>query len=134
MALVRYNYGYRLSNFSTLHLVNSEKLAVELLLREIECEVPKCDSMAGAVLRSGVTALVCLRHEAEHKSGQQKAKAIEDAVKFTWQGIMAVAAELAYKGSEKHVTTLYDGQGSLLDSARSVMNGNPPLPLFGLLP
>lgn len=132
MALVRYNFGYNKSNFSTLDKVNLDLLKRELRIRGITCEVPNCRNTAVTVLNSGVTALLCEEHDNFSKKGIKATRTIEEAVKLRWQNITATVAEWAYADAKEHVTITYTSRSTIVDTARSVMNQGSQDLLFGL--
>lgn len=114
---VQYNYGYRRSVMATLDRVDADELRRELAIRRIVCEVPDCQSVAVGVLISGVAALACLSHKAEHASGGRQAASIEAMIKLLWQGIMSTVTAEAYSDAGQTIAVVYTGSTSIIDAA-----------------
>jgi hypothetical protein len=120
---IAYNWGWRLSRAASLDRVDQERLAKELAVRGITCELPGCDNTAFSVLPSGITALVCFNHTTAYQTSARVATAIESAIKFLWQGHMAIVTNAAFEDANDHtVITFTDDQG-LLNKARLATHG-----------
>lgn len=125
MANVRYNFGYRTSNFNTFNLIDTDRLALELAIKGVTCEFPGCDDLAFGVIRNGITGLICLNHLVAYESSKPDATKIETAIMRRWQATMMIAADRAWQGSEEDEVTSFVGTGSILDRARTVVSDEP---------
>lgn len=121
--VIAYNWGWRLSRASKLDEVDATRLARELDVRGITCEMPFCTDTAFSVLPSGVTALICFNHSLAYETSAKVAAAIEAAIKFNWQSQMAVITNAAFEDSDDDVVTTFSKDDDLLAKARAAANG-----------
>lgn len=121
--VIKFNWGWRLSRSALLDQVDADRLARELDVRGVTCEMPQCNATAFSVIPTGVTGLICFNHSIAHQSSPQVAAAIEAAIKFVWQGQMAITTNAAYEDADDHVVTTFSMDGGLLEKAKLAARG-----------
>lgn len=105
----------------TIGLVKDERLQVELVLRNVTCEVPGCELTAVGVIKTGLAALICADHRNICALSKVFEQAVANAIIKHLQGIMAITAAAAYENNINEVVFLFDGD-DLLAQARKAMD------------
>jgi len=122
--------GYGLNKMSTLQFMNRQRVCAEIMARQLTCEVPECRGSAVALAESGVTILMCHKHNDAYLSNSQIAKAIIKATRTWLKFQIEDIHRFAYEGQEDDPDVLLvvsddalNRPDSLLDEARRILAG-----------
>ncbi len=85
---------------ATLHLVDQNRLLMELWAKRIKCEIPDCVEQAIAIMNTGLAPLVCLLHRDAFLSSNKAARALNASVRRWLQYHSADIARYAYEGQD----------------------------------
>ncbi len=116
--------GYGKNAFATLHLIDQDRLSVELALKGIRCDIPDCMDTAVAIMNTGTAPLLCASHRDAYLSDAKVAIALTSSFRAWLQYHLADIARHAYEGQDDSVILqVHDinEADSLMDKARKLL-------------